>query len=238
MALPVLNVPKYNLVVPSTGKSITYRPYLVGEEKVLMIAMESQNQSDLLRAVTDVIEKCTFGAVDSKALTTFDLEYIFCKLRTKSTGETSSVLAKCKECEASTPVTIDLDNEVKVKNLKKKKNDMHILLDDKIGINLKYPTVDNLSEYMHTNASEIEMTFAMIISCIDSIYDGDIMYAAEEQTQDELQAFIESMPGKHFKKLEKFFSTIPTTYVDVNFKCVECGKDNKLQLTGLASFFS
>jgi hypothetical protein len=238
MALPVPNIPKYSLVLPSTGKSITYRPYLVGEEKVLMIAMESKNQSDLLRAVKDVIEKCTFGSVHSNELTTFDLEYIFCKLRTKSTGETSSILAKCKECEASTPVTIDLDSEVKIKNLKKKKKDMHILLDDKIGINLKYPTVDNLSEHLYTGVSEIEMTFSMMTSCIDSIYDGDTIYASEEQTQDELQAFIESLSGKHFKKLEKFFSTIPTTYVDINFKCVKCEKDNELQLTGLASFFS
>jgi hypothetical protein len=238
MALPVLNIPKYSLMVPSTGKSVTYRPYLVGEEKVLMIAMEAEEPADLLRAVRGIIESCTFGAVDSKKLTTFDLEYIFCKLRTKSTGETSSIVAKCEACEVSNPVTIDLDNEVKVKNLKKKKSDMHILLDEKIGINLKYPTVDNLSEYMYTNASEIELTFSMMTSCIDSIYDGDIMYAAEEQTQDELQAFIESMSGKHFKKLEKFFSTIPTTYVDIKFKCEKCEKDNEIQLTGLASFFS
>jgi hypothetical protein len=159
-------------------------------------------------------------------------------LRTKSTGENSSIIAKCEACEASNPVTIDLDNEVKVKNLKKKKSDMHILLDEKIGINLKYPTVDNLSEYMYTNASEIELTFSMMTSCIDSIYDGDTIYAAEEQTQEELQTFIESMSGKHFKKLEKFFSTIPTTYVDIKFKCTECEKDNEIELTGLASFFS
>ena len=238
MALPVPNIPKYSLMVPSTGKSVTYRPYLVGEEKVLMIAMESKEQADLLRAVKNVIESCTFGGVDSKKMTTFDLEYIFCKLRTKSTGETSSIVAKCEACEASNPVTIDLDNEVKVKNLKKKKSDMHISLDDKIGINLKYPTVDNLSNHLYTGISEIEMTFGMMTSCIDSIYEGDTIYASEEQTQEELQAFIEALSGKQFKKLEKFFSTIPTTYVDIKFKCEKCEKDNEIRLTGLASFFS
>jgi phage FluMu protein Com len=238
MALPVPNIPKYNLVVPSTGKSITYRPYLVGEEKILMIAMESQNQIDLLRAVKDVIEKCTFGAIKSKTLTTFDLEYIFCKLRTKSSGETSSIIAKCNECKASNPITIDLDKEVKVKNVNKSKDGMHISLDDRIGINLKYPTIDNLSEHLHTDESEIEMTFAMLISCIDSIYDGDTIYASEEQTTEELQTFIESLGGTHFTKLQEFFSNIPTTYADIKFKCSECKKDNEFELTGLSSFFS
>jgi hypothetical protein len=233
MALPVIDTPKYSVKIPSTGKTVAYRPYLVKEEKVLMIALESENQEQVLTAVKDIIHACTYEKVDVDQLASFDLEYLFLKLRSKSVGETSTIGLKCSECQTSNSVDIPVDS-IEVTMPEGSSNS--IMLTDKIGITLRYPTVKDIQKLSATKEG-VDQMMKTVVLCIENIYDDEKVYPAKDSTPKELEAFIDSLNSEQFKKIQRFFESMPSLKYDVKYTCENCGTVNEFELRGLANFF-
>jgi len=236
MALPKIAAPKYNLVVPSTGEEINYRPYLVKEEKVLMLAMESKDQNQQINALKDVITGCTEGKIKADKLSIFDLEYIFLKLRSKSVGEHSDIMVKCNHCEAKNSISINLE-EVEVSgDLQKESN---IKLTDTVGVILKYPTVKGFQRTLgkDKNKDNIEQVMSTITSMIDSIYDEEEVYMAENESEKALVEFLESLTSDQFKKITDFMTNMPKLSHDISFDCESCKENNQVVIEGLQNFF-
>lgn len=232
MALPQLNVPKYELTIPSTGEKIKYRPYLVKEEKVLMIALESQDESQLINALKDLVAACTDGLNISK-LSMFDLEYIFIKIRTKAVGETTTIRVPCESCETKVEVDVDLDTGLKVSEGRDKK----IPLTEDTGLIMKFPSVDDFYDITQSKDSEIDKVFKLIIRSIDTIYSGDEVFDASTHSEKELISFIESLNSAQFLIVKDFFDNMPQASIDVEYKCQSCGHEHKMELKGMSNFF-
>lgn len=240
MPLPILESPKYEVKIPSTGKKVSYRPYLVKEEKILMIAMESQDQNQILGAMKEVISNCTFGKIDADTLCTFDLEYIFLKLRAKSVGETSKVKIKCEKCETSTAVEINLD-EVEIDMAGRPS--ANIKLTDKVGVTMSWPKMKAATNLVVSgekpNDSKVSSAIDVIVSCIDSIYDEAKVYKSSEQTKAEMMQFIDSLNQAQFSKIQAFIEAMPKLEHVAKFKCsnAKCGHQNEITLSGMQNFF-
>jgi hypothetical protein len=235
MALPKLDAPRYELKVPSTGKKATYRPYLVKEEKVLMLALESNDESQMIRAMKDVITACTDGSVDVEKMTMFDLEYIFMQLRGKSVGEKTNIAVKCKSCETKNDVLVNLD---KVKIDVPKESARKIALTNTIGVTMKYPSVNDVMAIQTSEDTEVEKLFNLIGACIDSVYSGGEIFDAETQSKQEVRDFIESLNSEQFNKVKDFIQAMPTASITVDFTCSNCSTHNNVEVKGLANFFS
>tara|TARA_R110000868_G_C10654780_1_gene745301 strand:+ start:15 stop:719 length:705 start_codon:yes stop_codon:yes gene_type:complete len=234
MALPRINTPKYTLVVPSTQEEIEYRPYLVKEEKILMMGIENNDQKQMITALRDVISACTDGKVNVDKLPMFDMEYIFLKIRAKSVGEVAKLGIKCSECDTKNAVEVNLD-EVEVKGVLK--GAQKIELTDEIGLVLKYPTVKGIKQQLSAKHNNRENAMGAIISSIESIYDKENIYLAEDETPANLVTFLESLTSHQFKKISAFFDDMPKLRHDIDFKCTKCDEDNSVALEGLQSFF-
>lgn len=239
MALPKLNAtPKYELTIPSNGKTVRFRPYLVKEEKVLMMASESKDSKAILNAVVDTIKDCLEenSMVDISKLTTFDIEYMFTKIRSKSVGEISKVNVRCQknECDHIQEIEIDLDTvEVPVK---KGQNTVRITED--IAIQLNWPSYKMVIDENLTEAkNDITSVFSMIAGSIESILVGDERLSAKDQTKEELLEFINSMTSSQFEKITDFFSDIPQMEKCISFNCQKCNQTNDLKLKGMSDFF-
>lgn len=240
MPLPVLESPKYEVKIPSTGKVVTYRPYLVKEEKILLIAMESEDQKQILQAMKDVIHSCTFGKLDVDKLAIFDIEYIFLKLRIKSVGETAKIGIKCEKCGMPVKVELELD-KIQVSELPKSNK---IKLTDKIGVLMRFPTVSQMKPE-DKSRSKLDEGLEILRGCIESIYDDKGVYPADEQSPEELDQFIESLNSDQFLKLQEFVANMPKLEHKVKFTCrsitppstAPCGKENEITLSGIQSFF-
>jgi len=230
MALPSLTSSKYELTVPSTNTRVEYRPYLVKEEKILMIAAESEDESQMIRGIKDIIKSCTFDKMNVDRLTMFDLEYIFTILRSKSVGESSNVSLVCVSCDEPNEVTINLDTVTVTEGV-----DKNIKLTDTIGMVMKYPYIDDVINA--ASDTDVEAAFELIVSCIDSIYEGDEMFGAEDQTREELMTFVESLNTQQFEKINKFVLGIPHAFIDAEFNCTKCKTHNEINIRGLANFF-
>jgi ribosomal protein L44E len=234
MALPILNTPTFEVELPLSKKTITYRPFLVKEEKVLLMALESQDQKQIMRAMHDIIGACTFGKVDGKDLPVAELEYLFLKLRSKAVGEKSHIGLKCTDCQTSNELDIDLESiQIDVSTLP----DLKIMLTDQIGIMMKYPSSDLVMKSVDPKKTDTENTYAIIMTCIDKIFDTENVYDVATQSKQELVDFIESLNKAQFEKIKDFFSGLPKLKKDISFKCTNCGKDNHVYLEGLESFF-
>ena len=234
MKLPTLNTPKHSLIVPSTGETIEYRPFLVKEEKILMIAQESGKPEDITRATLQIVDACTFGAIDSQKLASFDLEYIFLKIRTKSVGEEAEIGLKCSSCNSLNHITINLENiELTEKaNLPKK-----IMLTDSIGIIPKYITikdVEAISAHQNDKSKSLTMTIAASIS---SIFDENNVYDMSEASYEEIDNFVGSLNRQQIAKIEEIIQNMPKLEKDVEFKCINCNHENSHKLSGIQSFF-
>lgn len=234
MPLPTIETPTYELTVPSTGKTVEYRPYLVKEEKILVIAMSTQDHKQMIRAIRDIIGACTFGKLDVDTLRMYDLEYIFVKLRSVSVGANSTIGMKCSNCEEQNEVTINLDN-VEVKNLETKEKTIKIT--DSVGIVMKAPTVKTMMRANISTEDNYEFIVGSVISCIDSIFDADNVYDAADVTQAELRDFVESLSQEQFNKVNAFFEGTPALSYDVAFDCQSCGTHNEREIQGLQNFF-
>ena len=236
MALPKLTTPTYELEVPSTDEKIKYRPFLVREEKILLIAMESGKTEDVVEAVKSIVEECTFNKLNLGTMPMFDVEYIFLNIRSKSVGEVSKLKLLCPD-DGKTYADVELDlNEVKVQV-----GDDHtnkIELDNGMGIIMTYPTINSFSDsgIKDINASNM---LDVISSCILQIYeeDGKKTYDPKDQTKKELTEFIEQLNTKQFREVQKFFDTMPKLKHEIKIKNPKTKKESKITLTGLNDFF-
>ena len=231
MALPRLNSePKYELIIPSLNKKVKFRPFLVKEEKVLMIAMESGDQKDALNAILDTISVCIQDKIDLNALTTFDVEYLFLQLRAKSVGETAKLSIKCEKCGTPNPVSIKLDDlNIELPDVESK-----IQLDSNISVELQWPPFKGLTEMDSNNSTE--SAFGMMANCIKTIYTQDERINASEVAKEELKEFLESMNTEQFSKLRDYIDKIPKLKHDVSFCCKNCASANTITLEGVESF--
>ena len=239
MALPIVNSSRYSVTVPSTGQEVEFRPFLVKEEKILMVAMESKDNKMMIKALKDILKACIFDDIDINKLTSFDLEELFLRLRSKSVGEAVDINLKCGECSAMTPVQVNLE-EIQMGELPKEN---HIMLTDMIGMEFNYPSVDlvaSLEFDPETTKPEkqMDMTYKMIISCIENIFSDDEVWNADNQTEKELKDFIDGLNSQQFAKITEFFGKLPSLEHKIEFSCISCGVEQNVELRGLSSFFT
>ena len=236
MALPKIDVPIYELTVPSTDEKIKYRPFLVKEEKLLLIAMESGENSDILRAVKDIVDACTFNKMKIGNMPMFDVEYIFLQIRSKAVGEVSTLRVLClDDMKTYAKVEVDL-NEIEVRVTDAHTN--KIELSDEMGVIMKYPTVDSFVENKIDDISPANMLH-VIVTCIDKIYDkkGEEVFDAKDSTKQELVDFVEQMNTTQFADVQKFFDTMPALSHEITVKNPKTKKESKVTLNGLNDFF-
>ncbi len=238
MPLPKINTPTYELTLPSNGKKIKYRPFLVREEKILIMALETEDQKQITDAVVQILGACILTkGVKIENLATFDIEYLFLNVRSKSVGETINVNIICPDDEkTSVEVTIDLDS-IKVK--KDKSHTDTIKLDDALSLKLKYPSLNQFIESnFESNNQTITNTMEVITSCIDIIYNDEESWNASDVTQKELEDFIDQLNTKQFKTIETFFDTMPKLTHKIKVMNPKTNVESTIVLEGLAAFFN
>ena len=236
MALPVIETPRYELTLPSQDVKVQYRPFLVKEEKILMMAMESKDNKEIISAMKDVLTACTYEKLDISKLPMFDLEYILLQVRGKSVGEQIEVMVTCPDDEKTqVPMSINIDS-IKVEKSKDHKTD--IKLDEQYTLKMRYPS---LNEFIKTNFSVDEMkvddTFDLIASCIDQIYSEEESWTQEDCTKKEMVEFLEQLNSSQFKEIETFFETMPKLSHKVKVKNPNTGVESEIVLEGLQNFF-
>jgi len=238
MPLPKIATPTYELEIPSTKKKIKYRPFLVKEEKILIIAMESEDSKQIANAVKDVISSCiTTRGIKVEQLSTFDIEYIFLNIRGKSVGEEVEVLITCPDDGTTqVPTVINLD-DIKVQFDNKHTRD--IKLDEDLVLRMKYPSMEQFikSNFNPGDAVDVEDTFKLISSCIDQVYNEEESWAASDCTKKELNDFLEQLSSKQFKEIEKFFETMPKLSHIIKVNNPNTGVESDVVLEGLNAFF-
>lgn len=238
MPLPKLSVPEYELELPSTGEKVKYRPFLVREEKILFMAMESQDEKEMVSSVKNIIKNCTNLKRKVEELATFEIEYLFLKIRAKSVGETSSFMITCPDDgETQVEVKVDLDD------VELEMNDNHsrkILLDDNVGVLMKYPSLDTFVKLNLTNEEEPSMDnmFELAASSIDQIFDGEEVWECKSTPKKEIMEFLESMNSEQFQKIQSFFETMPKLKKVLTVKNPKTGVESEVVLEGLAAFFA
>jgi len=238
MPLPTISTPTYELTLPSSNRKIKYRPFLVKEEKILIIAMETQDTKQIARAVKDVLSKCILTkGIKVDKLATFDIEYLFLNIRGKSVGEHIEVMVTCPDDEKTqVPMSINID-DIKIK--KEKDHSTDITLDDTYTLRMKYPS---LSEFIKNNFDsmtdmKVEDTFELISSCIDQVYSEEETWSHQECTKKELSDFVESLNSNQFKMVENFFTTMPKLSHTVKVTNPNTKVNSEIKLEGLQSFF-
>ena len=243
MALPKVSTPTYELIVPSTGEKVSYRPFLVKEEKTLLMAAEDQNISTITKAMRDIISTCTEGEVDLKTLAPYDIEYIFLQLRGKSIGDVinlnlkkpDSIECEESECPGSTEIKVNID-DIKIDT--STIVDSKIQLTEDIGIKLGFPQLDSVQKYTTKGGGmDAGGVFKMINDCIEYIWEGKEIYKAKDSTKKELTDFIESLNTEQFGKIRNFFESMPRLKHEITWTCPKCDKSAPLLLEGIDSFF-
>ena len=239
MPLPKVSTPTYELVIPSLKKKIKYRPFLVKEEKILIIAMESEDQKQITNAVKDVISNCIITrGVKVDQLATFDIEYLFLNIRGKSVGETADVLITCPDDgKTQVPHSVNLDDiQVEVSD----DHSRDIKLDDDLTVRMKYPSMNEFIKNNFSASSDITVddTFNVITACIEQVYNEEESWAASDCTKKELKEFIEQLSSKQFKLIENFFNTMPRLKHVIKVTNPNTGVENEIVLEGFTSFFA
>ena len=239
MSLPQMVIPTFQLKLPSNNKSIKYRPFLVKEQKLLYIALESGEEEDIVLVVKDVLKSCIESKIDINKLATFDLEYLFLNIRAKSVGEAIELKfahvdgknSKDEECDHQQEHVIDI-NEIKVPTQKKGAN--KIALNDEIGVVLRYPTVDDMPKY---NLEDLEDVFNLILDCVESVWDAENTTLAKDETRKNLREWVETFNEEQFNMILEFFKELPTLKYEAEYTCEKCGDKQKIYLEGLYDFF-
>jgi len=239
MPLPKIATPTYELELPSTGQSINYRPFLVKEEKLLVLALETEDTKQITTAIKNVLKNCVLTkGIKVDQLPTFDIEFLFLNIRGKSVGEEIEVNIICPDDEETqVPVTIDLDD------IKVQKNDEHtnqIKLDKDLMMELKYPSLEQFikNNFDFNDANAMDQSFDLIATCIDKIYTADEVWAAADCTKKEIKEFLEQMNSVQFKEIETFFETMPKLSHKVKVTNPKTKVKSDVVLEGLASFFA
>ena len=239
MPLPKIATPSYQLELPSTGKPVNYRPFLVKEEKVLVIALESEDTKQITNSIKAVLKSCVLTkGIKIETLPTFDIEYLFLNIRGKSVGEDIEVKLLCPD-DNETYVTVNIPiDEIGI--LRNEEHTNQIKLDDSLMMELKYPSLDQFikSNFDFKETNQMDQSFALIASCIDKIYSEDEVWATADCTKKEVNEFLESMNSSQFKEIEKFFDTMPKLSHTIKVTNPKTGVESDVVLEGLASFFA
>lgn len=259
-SLPVIKTPTYLGKIPSSGKSFEFRPFLTGEQKILLIALESENINNIYLAFRNIINTCVTSPISSlispeiiernggglENLPAFDVESIFLQITAKSAGEISRVGAKCTSCEKNNIVEVNL-NDIQLKNANKKKDNDKIMLTDSVGIKMRYPsmkslfekeTADNNEEAEEKNSENTQdLVQRTIRASIECIFDENEVYLLEDTSQEEIDKFFDSLTMEQNEKIESFFDHSPYLASDVKFTCSHCGAKNSSEIKGLRNFF-
>lgn len=239
MALPIINSPEYFLELPSNGKTVKYRPFVVREEKLLLLALETENISDMTNAVKNVLTNCVKGDdIDIETLPTFDIEYLFLNIRGKAVGEDIELNIICPDDEETKVRTKIFIDQIKVKKFPDHTN--QIKINDDLMMEFKYPS---LEQFTKTNfdftdkKNQLEQSLDMIVSCVSKIYTKDEVWTSSDVTREEIVNFVESMNSNQFQQIEKFFETMPKLEHEIEIKNPKTKVKSKVKLTGLSDFF-
>ena len=240
MPLPKISAPTYELVLPSSNKKIRYRPFLVREEKILIMALESEDTKQITEAIKTVIHNCVITrGIKVDKMSTFDIEYLFLNVRGKSVGETVEVNITCPDdSQTKVPVEIDIDS---IKIQKNPKHTNIIKLDDNLSVQMNYPS---LNQFIETNfetdsqKAQVDQSLEVIMSCIKQVYNEEESWSASDCTKKELKEFVESMNSKQFKDIEAFFETMPKLSHKIKITNPKTKVESEVVIEGLASFFS
>lgn len=254
MSLPVIRTPEYHLTIPSNGQQIVFRPFLVAEEKILLIALQSEDERHVIKAIEDIIKACIITPIDLSRLSMFDLEFIFIKIRSKSVGEVIDVTYRCpnmvevkrrnedtgvleavnEECRTNVTISIRLD-EIQVE--KDPEHSTQIKLTDTVGLIMRYPSLP-LARKMEQDGNTEDVTKALdlIAACVESVFDGDSV--TSEFNHDEMTEWLQTLMPQQFAAIQKFFDTIPRLRHNVHFECQKCGYEQDIVIQGIHNFFA
>jgi len=238
MPLPKISTPTYELVLPSLKKNIKYRPFLVREEKLLVLAMESEDSTEITNAITAVIKNCIITrGIKVDQLPTFDIEYLFLNIRARSVGETVEInIIAPDDGETYIPVTVDLED---IEVIEKEGHNKTIELDDSLKLDMKYPSMDQfIKNNFDLSDSSMDKSFEIIATCVDKIYNDEEVWSCKDVSSKEIVEFLEGMNSKQFKEIERFFETMPKLSHTMTVTNPETGVESEVVLEGLQSFFA
>jgi hypothetical protein len=232
MSLPKISLPLYEIKIPSNGKTIKFRPFTVKENRILLLASESQSTEQIVLATKQIISLCVQDDIDVESLPMFDIEFLFLNISAKSNGEIVDYIIKCGKCEHENPYSLNLlDVTVPVQDSKNNT----IKLSDTIGVVMKYPTI-NVSDLVQNAENKTEATNDVIISCIDYVYDSESVFYPKDYTREELVEYIESFTDENLSKINAWFKSIPEVTTVAKFKCKKCDHDNEYEIKGIKNF--
>lgn len=237
MALPINATPTYTLVVPSTEQEVKFRPFLVREEKALLMAQQSEDAIVMVDTLKNIIKSCILNEIDVDNLATFDLEYIFTQLRAKSVGENIELIFPCDTCEdekARVQISFDITKLEVQKSPEHKKN---IALFGDVGVSMRYPTIQVIQKLEKLDTDNLDDIFKVMAECIEYVYQGDEIFYAKEQEPGEMVEFLNNLTSEQFKNVQKFFETMPKIRQEVDYNCPVCKKAHHKVLEGIQSFF-
>jgi hypothetical protein len=232
MALPKLSYPTFEVIIPSSGEKVKMRPFVVREEKILLMAQAGGDPLEIVNAIRQVINLCIVTEVNTNQFTTFDIEYLFVKLRAKSVNNIIDILYKDPEDEKQYKISINLD-DVEIKKNPEHSTNIEITKD--LGIIMKYPPLD-IGEKLKDVNTEIDLFFKLIKECVEKIYDKETVYSVGDYSEEEVEEFISTLDVNAFKKIQKFFDTVPKIYYEALYK-TEAGVEKKVVLQNLNDFF-
>lgn len=235
MALPKPKHPTYKMTLPSSGRTVSFRPYLVKEEKILLMAAEGDNEKQMLEATKTVLRNCILDEdFEIDDMTIFDMQYAFIQLRARSVGEKADLKVVCSECEHRNDyqlnfldINIDIPEDL----------DFRIPLDNNLGVTMQFPTVKLLDNLAGMDLSNADDSIELLMACIKNIWDENTVYDPRDESQEERIAWVESLGRKDMEKMEEFTKKIPTLSEKIEFDCEECGKHNVREVGGLTDFF-
>ena len=236
--LPKLDVPIYSVNLISTGKPVRFRPFLVKEQKMFLMASDSEDSNEMVNIIRQVLKNCVIDEIDIDSLPTFDLEYLFLNLRARSVEEVVDLRYKCnnvideKKCSGVVEFKLNL---LQIEPTKNEKHKDKIQITENLGICFKYPTFDMLQKY--EKLSENEIMIRILVDCIDYIYDKDQIYYSKDSSREELEEFIDNLQQKDLEKFKEFFDTMPEIKKDVQFKCPKCSYEEDITIKGIQNFF-
>ena len=240
MALPMMSAPTYTMVVPSSGVSVKFRPFLVKEEKALLIAQQSEDIGVMIQTLKGIINTCVLDTLDVDKLATFDLEYMFTQIRAKSVGEIIELIFPCDidhgedNEKARVKVSIDLTTLVVEKD---PSHNNKINLFGDVGVVMKYPTMDVMKRLENLDTNDLDKVFSVVADSIDYIYQGEEIFYGKEQKHEELLQFLNNLTSEQFVKVQQFFATMPKIKKEIEYTCPVCQKHHRKMLEGMQSFF-
>jgi hypothetical protein len=240
MALPMMNTPTYNMVVPSSGVSVKFRPFLVKEEKALLIAQQSEDLMIMVDTLKSVVKTCVMDNIDANKLATFDLEYMFTQIRAKSVGEIIELIFPCDNDHGEDNERARVKVSIDLTTLQVEKDPSHVAKIDlfgDVGVVMKYPTIDIMKKLESLDEDNLDKIFDVVALSVDYIYQGEEIFYAKEQKHEEVLQFLNNLTSDQFLKIQSFFATMPRIKKEIEYTCPVCQKQHKKMLEGMQSFF-